>query len=375
MKYSFAGFGMVMVGLFSFIIVMVFQSVTINNEADYYSLKEAMEASLLESIDIPYYRSFENGGNIKIVEEKFIENFTRRFVKNTMGNSNGYILEFYDIMESPPKASVIIKNKTGSMSLTEDGSDFDVVNALTGILVHKAYENSSCEHEYVSSYYYSYVDRNDWSQSSCVVTNKTAANLNGTGQLLRAYSVENDSNYTYSYDLVNYDYSFYNVCLNNNNDFKGNGQTLYNLYQNFVGSNICGYPFYKNSSGYVYSSNGCVSKMIDIEQGGTDFTVTDESVAKINFANYIQNNSNYLEYYASDIEIIDNEDLVIEKADPSQVAIASNGNLSDANNLYFISWSGSCEKQNTNSGFCSGYAEDNVLMVMEILWDVTKCRK
>jgi hypothetical protein len=123
-----------MIGLTGLAIVLAFQTITINNESDYYSLKEAMEASMYESIDIPYYRL---NGEIKIVEQKFIENFTVRFMKNTMGNSNGYTLEFYDIMEKPPKASVVVKNKTSSMSLSSD--DFSIVNNLTGIIEY--YEN------------------------------------------------------------------------------------------------------------------------------------------------------------------------------------------------------------------------------------------
>ena len=146
MKYSYAAIGMLAVGLFAFMIVMIFQSITVGNEADYYTLKEAMEASMFESIDIDYYRGItENAsdkdgnvkttGEVKIVQEKFVSNFTRRFLKNTMGNSEGYVLEFYDIMEKPPKVTVVIKNSVSSMSLSEN--DFTVVNNLTGILESK----------------------------------------------------------------------------------------------------------------------------------------------------------------------------------------------------------------------------------------------
>ena len=67
---------------------------------------------------------------------KFVENFTRRFVTSVSGDVNQYKIEFYDIIESPPKASVVIKGKTKSYNLlAEDGSDsFDIVNSLDGIL-------------------------------------------------------------------------------------------------------------------------------------------------------------------------------------------------------------------------------------------------
>lgn len=135
MKYSYAGAGMIGIGLVAFAIVLIFQYITINNESDYYSLKEAMEASMLESIDWVYYRNTyedNNKAEIKILEEKFVSNFTKRFINNTIGNNNGYVLQFYDIMEKPPKATVVIANKSLSMGLAD--YDFDVINNLTGIL-------------------------------------------------------------------------------------------------------------------------------------------------------------------------------------------------------------------------------------------------
>lgn len=136
MRYSYASFGMIAIGLIAFSIVMVFQRVTINNEADYYTLKEAMEASMLESVDIACYRLSEAdggcGGKIKISKEKFIGNFTRRFAKNITGNSDAYTISFYDIMESPPKASILISNSTDSFS--NEWDNFDIKNALTAVI-------------------------------------------------------------------------------------------------------------------------------------------------------------------------------------------------------------------------------------------------
>ncbi len=129
MRYSYAAISMIIVGMMTFVVLMVFQDVTINNEADYYSIKEAMEASMVESIDKSYYA---RTGELKIVEEKFVANFTRRFANNTMGSSKSYIIDFYDIMESPPKASVVIRNDTDLMIVDENSTD--IVNNLTGIL-------------------------------------------------------------------------------------------------------------------------------------------------------------------------------------------------------------------------------------------------
>jgi hypothetical protein len=56
MKYSFMGLGLIMCGLFGLIFIVMFQSITVNNESEYYVLKEAMEASMLESVDFACYR-------------------------------------------------------------------------------------------------------------------------------------------------------------------------------------------------------------------------------------------------------------------------------------------------------------------------------
>ena len=140
MKYSFLGLSLIMFGLFGLIFIIMFQSITVNNESEYYVLKEAMESAMLESVDLSCYRiGEENGGcredQLKIIEQKFVENFTRRFAASISGDVTEYKLEFYDIIESPPKATVVIKGKTQEYMLSNDEKDsFDIVNDLSGIL-------------------------------------------------------------------------------------------------------------------------------------------------------------------------------------------------------------------------------------------------
>lgn len=139
MKYSFAALGIIMAGLIGIVFIGVFQSVTTNNESEYYVLKEAMEASMLESIDLVCYRNNKEEGCgevIKISEQKFVENFTRRFAQSITGDANEYEILFYDIIESPPKASIAIVGKTKEYALMSDES-FDLANALSGILEYK----------------------------------------------------------------------------------------------------------------------------------------------------------------------------------------------------------------------------------------------
>ena len=142
MKYAYWGFALIMAGLFGLAFIVMFQDITINNESEYYVLKEAMEASMLESVDWVCYRiGTENGGcgvnELKISEQKFVENFTRRYAASASGSVSSYTIEFYDIIEKPPKATVVIRGKTQNFSiLSEDDEEvtFNITNDLSGIL-------------------------------------------------------------------------------------------------------------------------------------------------------------------------------------------------------------------------------------------------
>ena len=139
MRYAYSSLALIAIGLVGFAIIMVFNDVTVNNEADYYTLKEAMEASMLEAVDITCYRLAKSdggcGGEIKISKEKFVSNFTRRFAKTVTGDSKGYTLSFYNIMEKPPKASIVILDNTSAYNIrSDDSNEFDIYNSLTGVI-------------------------------------------------------------------------------------------------------------------------------------------------------------------------------------------------------------------------------------------------
>lgn len=138
MKYSYVVLGLLLFGMFGLIFVVMFESITINNESEYYVLKEAMEAAMLESVDVACFRnSTEDGcqGSLKISEQKFVENFTRRFAASISGDVTEYTIEFYDIIESPPKATVVINGATETFRFdTDESIDVNLVNNLTGIL-------------------------------------------------------------------------------------------------------------------------------------------------------------------------------------------------------------------------------------------------
>ena len=137
MKWSFATIGLIMIGLVGFLIVIMFNEITVSNEQDYYTLKEATEAAMIESIDVAYYRLT---GEIKMSQEKFVENFTRRFVETSTFGQGNYEIIYNQISETPPKVSLMIVDSTNSyniyntFSVDIDATQINIVNKLSAIL-------------------------------------------------------------------------------------------------------------------------------------------------------------------------------------------------------------------------------------------------
>lgn len=131
MKWSFASLGLIILGLFGLLIIILFNEITVSNEQDYYNLKNATEASMIDAVDVAYYRLT---GEIKISKEKFVENFTRRFTENSTFGQGNYSIVFYDIMESPPKVSLRIYDNTNSYNIYNIETDAKIVNEITAIL-------------------------------------------------------------------------------------------------------------------------------------------------------------------------------------------------------------------------------------------------
>ena len=136
MKWSFAGVGLIIIGLFGFLIIILFNEITVSNEQDYYTLKDATEAAMIESIDVAYYRLT---GEIKMSQEKFVENFTRRFTETSTFGQGNYRIVFKQISESPPKVSLQIEDWSNSYNIYTFNSDVEqtkvkIVNELSAIL-------------------------------------------------------------------------------------------------------------------------------------------------------------------------------------------------------------------------------------------------
>ena len=137
MKWSFASVGVIIMGLFGLLIIILFNEITVSNEQDYYTLKDATEAAMIESVDIAYYRIT---GEIKISQEKFVENFTRRFTETSTFGQGNYSIYYYQISEYTAKVSLRIVDSTNSYNIYNtysvdiDATQINVVNELSAIL-------------------------------------------------------------------------------------------------------------------------------------------------------------------------------------------------------------------------------------------------
>lgn len=147
MKWSFASVGLIVLGLVGLSIIILFQNITTNNENDYYLLKEVTEASMIDAIDMDYYRE---SGELKITKEKFVESFTRRFAESTVFASSEYTINYFDIMEEPPKVTVSINTGIGEYTIYQDTSDYHVANTLSAILEYYGKDGSKTGESYVN---------------------------------------------------------------------------------------------------------------------------------------------------------------------------------------------------------------------------------
>ena len=128
MKEAFWGYFIIICGVVGIAIVFLFQDVTNTNDQNYYLTKEITEAAMYDSIDIAYYRQT---GDIAINKDKFAENFARRYAESSSLNKE-YDIKIYDIVEQPPKVSLIVNSKSTVFSFT--GDTFNITNKIDAIL-------------------------------------------------------------------------------------------------------------------------------------------------------------------------------------------------------------------------------------------------
>lgn len=130
MKESVWGYAIIVLGILAVGIIWFFANTTRSDQHNYNLLKETTESSMIDSLDLAAYRQ---DGTIRIEEEKFVENFIRRFAENADLSDEYYEIDIYDVNEEPPKVSLRVSSKRKTTS-TGEIIEFDMVNHLDAIL-------------------------------------------------------------------------------------------------------------------------------------------------------------------------------------------------------------------------------------------------
>ena len=129
MKESYWGYWIIALGVFVIVVMMLISNVSATNTQDYYVLKEISEAAMVDAVDYGYYRE---SGELRINKEKFVENFLRRLSESIPSGTS--TVNFYDLYEAPPKASVEVISKSNTYQINSNAESFDIVNRVDAIL-------------------------------------------------------------------------------------------------------------------------------------------------------------------------------------------------------------------------------------------------
>lgn len=130
MKESFWGYLIIILGVFTLSVILLFNDVTNTNDQNYYLVKEVTEAAMIDAVDIAYYRLT---GDIAINKEKFVENFVRRYSESA-GINKTYEIEIFDVVEQPPKVSLRVSSKSNTVNISGTAEQFDIINKIDAIL-------------------------------------------------------------------------------------------------------------------------------------------------------------------------------------------------------------------------------------------------
>ncbi len=130
MHESFWGTFIIGAGVLIIGIIFFMQKLTNTTEQNYVLIKETTQAAMEDAFD---YASYEKDGKtIRINREAFVESFVRRFSQNA-SLANSYVIEIYDVNECPPKVSLKVKTKEGTVIANQE-VEFDITNQIDAIL-------------------------------------------------------------------------------------------------------------------------------------------------------------------------------------------------------------------------------------------------
>lgn len=124
------GYLILALGVSIIAIMLLVQNLTTTSEEDFYLTREVLEASMYDAVD---YGTYAKSGKLVMSEQKFVEVFIRRFAESVTNNKD-YTINFYDIHEYPPKATVLITTNSGETTVSSDSFNVNVNTYLNAIL-------------------------------------------------------------------------------------------------------------------------------------------------------------------------------------------------------------------------------------------------
>lgn len=130
MHESFWGTFIIGAGVLIIGIIFFMQKLTNTTEQNYVLIKETTQAAMEDAFDYASY--MKDGETIRINREAFVESFVRRFSQNA-SLANSYVIEIYDVNEYPPKVSLKVKTKEGTVIANQE-VEFDITNQIDAIL-------------------------------------------------------------------------------------------------------------------------------------------------------------------------------------------------------------------------------------------------
>ena len=130
MKESAWGYAIISLGLVILAVLLLTQRLTTTNEEDFYLGREILSASMVDAVDLGTFRAT---GELVMVKEKFVDIYLRRFAES-VSTSKNFQIDFYDIREYPPKASVRIRTTSGDTTIKSDSFEVNIDTLLSGVL-------------------------------------------------------------------------------------------------------------------------------------------------------------------------------------------------------------------------------------------------
>lgn len=171
------GVGLCVIGLLGLVLINLFGNITVTNQFNYTTMKNAVQAAMLDSLDIAHYRAGfclcrKDGGTIdsgKVVfntqneyefrdivddgcgedltnscralygeyrldKDKFLTMFENRF-SPLITNNKEYEFVVKEIIEYPPKVSVKVISKDEEFSPTDkDSGGYNITNQIDAII-------------------------------------------------------------------------------------------------------------------------------------------------------------------------------------------------------------------------------------------------